>query len=169
MSDEFIYKVQDTGTVWRYKTQYMTRPSWETYFMDICDKVATRSTCMRRHVGAVIVKDNRILATGYNGAPSGLVHCADIGCYRKKNNIPSGTMAEACRASHAEQNAIVQAARYGIPIDGSTLYCTNFPCSICTKLIINAGIVCIVYHDDYNDQLAKELLDEADIDVIQYD
>jgi len=139
------------------------RPSWETYFMGICDQVATRSTCIRRSVGAIIVKDNRILATGYNGAPSGLEHCADVGCYRQANNIPSGTMAEACRGIHAEQNAIIQAAKYGIPINGSVLYCTTFPCSICAKMIINAGMSQVIYRFGYDDGLSKKLFQESGI------
>lgn len=139
------------------------RPSWETYFMGICDQVATRSTCIRRSVGAIIVKDNRILSTGYNGAPSGLAHCADVGCYRQAHGIPSGTMAEACRGIHAEQNAIVQAAKYGIPIDGSVLYCTTFPCSICAKMIINAGISQVIYWFGYDDGLSRNLFQESGI------
>jgi dCMP deaminase len=144
------------------------RPSWDVYFMGLCDVVATRSTCIRRQVGAIIVKDNRILATGYNGAPSGLTHCEDMGCYRQAHNIPSGTLAEKCRAAHAEQNAIVQAAKYGISINYGVLYCTNFPCSICAKLIINAGIIQVIHKEDYNDDLSKELFEESDIEVVQF-
>lgn len=145
-----------------------TRPSWDVYFMKICDDVATRSTCLRRQVGAIIVKENRILSTGYNGAPTGLTHCANIGCYRQIHNIPSGTLAEKCRASHAEQNAIVQAAKHGISINDGVLFCTNFPCSICAKLIINAGIIQVIYKEDYNDELSKELFEESDVEVIQF-
>lgn len=143
------------------------RPSWDTYFMDIAHFVATRATCLRRHVGAVIVKDKNILATGYNGAPRGLKHCLDIGCFREKENVPSGEKHELCRGLHAEQNAIIQAAYHGIGINGSTLYCTNLPCSICSKMIINAGIIKIVYEDGYPDNLSKEFLEEANIELIK--
>jgi len=141
----------------------MNRPSWERYFMDITHLVAKRSTCLRRQVGALLVKDKRILATGYNGAPSGIAHCLDVGCLREKNRIPSGERHELCRGSHAEQNAIVQAAAYGIPIKDAALFCTNLPCSICMKLIINAGIKTIFYEEGYPDQLAGELIREAGI------
>ena len=143
------------------------RPSWDIYFMDIAHFVATRSTCLRRHVGAVIVKDKNILATGYNGAPRGLTHCLDIGCLREKENVPSGEKHELCRGLHAEQNAIIQGAYHGIGINGSTLYCTNLPCSICSKMIINAGIIKIVYEDGYPDNLSKEFLEEANIELIK--
>ena len=131
--------------------------------MDITDLVAKRSTCLRRQVGALLVKDKRILATGYNGAPSGIVHCLDVGCLREKNNIPSGERHELCRGSHAEQNAIVQAAAYGIPIKEAVLFCTNLPCSICIKMIINAGIRTIYYEQGYPDLLSNELISEAGI------
>jgi dCMP deaminase len=141
----------------------MTRPSWERYFMDITHLVAKRSTCLRRQVGALLVKEKRILATGYNGAPSGIAHCLDVGCLREQNKIPSGERHELCRASHAEQNAIVQAAAYGIPIKDAALFCTNLPCSICMKLIINAGIKTIFYAEGYPDPLSGELIREAGI------
>ncbi|KPJ56056.1 MAG: cytidine deaminase [Deltaproteobacteria bacterium DG_8] len=141
----------------------MSRPSWERYFMDITHLVAKRSTCLRRQVGAILVKDKRILATGYNGAPSGIAHCLDIGCLREKDNVPSGERHELCRGSHAEQNAIVQAAAYGIPIKESNLFCTNLPCSICIKMIINAGIKTIFYEEGYPDALSEELIKEAGI------
>ncbi|MCK5255113.1 MAG: cytidine/deoxycytidylate deaminase family protein [Deltaproteobacteria bacterium] len=141
----------------------MSRPSWEKYFMDITHLVAKRSTCLRRQVGAILVKDKRILATGYNGAPSGIAHCLDIGCLREKKRIPSGERHELCKASHAEQNAIVQAATYGTPIKDSTLFCTNLPCSICIKMIINAGIKTVFYEDGYPDALSEELIKEAGI------
>jgi len=131
--------------------------------MDITHLVAKRSTCLRRQVGALLVKDKRILATGYNGAPSGIVHCLDVGCLREKNNIPSGERHELCRGSHAEQNAIVQAAAYGIPIKEAVLFCTNLPCSICIKMIINAGIRTIYYEQGYPDLLSNELISEAGI------
>jgi len=139
----------------------MPRPSWDEYFMAIAGQVSGRSTCLRRHTGAVLVKDKRILATGYNGAPAGLAHCEDAGCLRELRNIASGQNHELCRGIHAEQNAIVQAARYGIAIDGSTVYCTHQPCVLCAKILLNAGIVDIVYREPYPDPLSGELLSEA--------
>jgi len=145
-----------------------SRPSWETYFMDITERVATRSTCLRRTVGAVVVKDKRMLTTGYNGAPSGTRHCRETGCLREKLNVPSGERHELCRGIHAEQNAIIQAALHGVSIKDSTLYCTNLPCSICAKMIINAGIKKIVYRSGYGDDLSREMLTEARVEIIQY-
>jgi dCMP deaminase len=145
----------------------MNRPTWEEYFMDITRLVAKRSTCLRRQVGAVLVMDKRMLATGYNGAPSGLAHCLEVGCLREKNNIPSGERHELCRGLHAEQNAIIQAAFHGIRIQGASLYCTNLPCIICTKMIINAGIKEIVYEGGYSDELTQQMLLEADIPLRQ--
>lgn len=144
------------------------RPSWDDYFMSILQTVKERSTCYRRKVGAVIVKDKRIIATGYNGAPSGLKHCYEVGCLREKLNIPSGQHHELCRGIHAEQNAIIQAATYGVSIDGATIYITHNPCVQCAKMIINAGIKRIVYSGDYPDELAKQLLDEANIRTERY-
>lgn len=146
-----------------------TRPSWDEYFMDITRRVATRSTCLRRAVGAILVHDKRIIASGYNGGPSGLAHCLDIGCLREKLGIPSGQQHELCRGIHAEQNAIIQAARYGVSIDGSVLYCTTQPCTQCTKMLINAGITEIVYAEGYPDDLARELLDESGIIVRRFE
>lgn len=146
-----------------------TRPSWDEYFMDIAERVATRSTCLRRAVGAILVHDKRIIATGYNGGPTGLPHCLEIGCLREKLGIPSGQQHELCRGIHAEQNAIIQAARYGVPIEGATLYCTTQPCTQCTKMLINAGIVEIVYAEGYPDELARELLEESGIMVRKYE
>lgn len=143
------------------------RPDWDSYFLDIIEVVSRRSTCRRRSVGAGLVRDRRILATGYNGAPSKLKHCLDIGCVREQLNVPSGERHELCRGLHAEQNAIIQAAMHGVSAKGATLYCTNHPCVICAKMIINAGIVRIVIRDDYSDQLAAEMLKEAGISVIQ--
>lgn len=140
------------------------RPSWDEYFMSIATLVSERSTCLRRHVGAILVKDRRILATGYNGAPAGLAHCLERGCLRE--TIPSGQRHELCRGVHAEQNAIIQAAVAGVSIKGSILYCTNQPCVLCAKMLINAGIVKIYFAGDYPDGLAKELLDEAGIELI---
>jgi dCMP deaminase len=144
------------------------RPSWEEYFMDITHLVAKRSTCLRRRVGAVLVKDKKILATGYNGAPSRLEHCLDIGCLRDKQKIPSGERHELCRGLHAEQNAIIQAAYHGVEIRGATLFCTNHPCMICSKMIINAGIQKVVYEDGYADALAKEMLKESGIKIEKF-
>ena len=146
-----------------------SRPSWETYFMDIAELVAKRSTCLRRAVGSVVVKDKRILSTGYNGAPTGIKHCIDIGCLREKLNIASGERHELCRGIHAEQNAIIQAAFHGVSIKGSTLFCTNQPCLICAKMIINAGIIKIYYRDGYADPMAREMFKEAAIEVIKVD
>lgn len=144
-----------------------SRPAWEPYFMEIAALVAKRSTCLRRAVGAVIVKDKRILATGYNGAPSGIRHCIEVGCLRESLQVASGERHELCRGIHAEQNAIIQAAYHGVPIQGASLYCTNLPCSICTKMLINAGIRTIYYRSGYADELSRDLLEEAGIEVIQ--
>ena len=146
-----------------------TRPSWDEYFMDITRRVATRSTCLRRAVGAILVHDKRIIASGYNGGPSGLAHCLDIGCLREKLGIPSGQQHELCRGIHAEQNAIIQAARYGVSIEGSVLYCTTQPCTQCTKMLINAGITEIVYAEGYPDDLARALLEESGIIVRRFE
>lgn len=145
------------------------RPSWDEYFMEIADLVRTRSTCVRRQVGAVIVKDKRILATGYNGAPIGCKHCTDIGCMREKLSIPSGERHELCRAIHAEQNAIVQAAHSGVAIDGAVIYVTHQPCVLCAKMIINAGIKKIIFKGEYPDKLSVEMLNEAGIEMIKTD
>src|SRR5450759_893820 len=143
------------------------RPDWDAYFLDIIEVVSKRSTCLRRAVGAGLVRDRRILATGYNGAPSKLKHCLDIGCLREQLNVPSGERHELCRGLHAEQNVIIQAALHGVITKGATLYCTNHPCVICAKMIINAGIVRIVIRDNYSDPLAAEMLKEAEISVVQ--
>jgi len=144
------------------------RPSWEAYFMDITRLVARRSTCRRRSVGAIIVKDRRILATGYNGAPSGLQHCIDVGCLREQLGIPSGEKHELCRGSHAEQNAIIQAAYHGVSIKDAVLFSTTLPCVICAKMIINAGIKTIYYESGYADALSGEMLEQAGIQVIRH-
>ncbi|MBU1726778.1 MAG: cytidine/deoxycytidylate deaminase family protein [Candidatus Omnitrophica bacterium] len=141
------------------------RPSWDEYFLEVARLVAKRSTCLRRSVGAVLVKDKRILATGYNGAPKGLGHCLDIGCLRDKLKIPSGERHELCRALHAEQNALIQASLYGISVKDSFLYATNQPCVICAKMLINAGIKEIVIADGYPDKMAMEFLKAAKIKV----
>jgi len=144
------------------------RPSWDEYFMEIVELIKERSTCLRRQVGALIVNDKRILATGYNGAPTGCSHCEEVGCLREKLQIPSGQRHELCRALHAEQNAIVQAALYGISVQGGTLYVTHQPCVMCAKMAINAGIKRIVYKGEYPDELSRELLEEAGIEVVNF-
>ncbi|MCM8765753.1 MAG: cytidine/deoxycytidylate deaminase family protein [Candidatus Omnitrophica bacterium] len=141
------------------------RPSWDEYFMEIAQLVSTRSTCLRRQVGAVIVKERHILATGYNGTPKGITHCEVVGCLREKLKVPSGERHELCRGLHAEQNALLQAALYGISLKDATLYCTNQPCIICAKMLINAGIKEIVILDGYPDPMAKEMLAEAKIRI----
>jgi dCMP deaminase len=149
-------------------TTRRVRPSWDQYFMRMAELAATRSTCLRRQVGAVIVKDKKVLATGYNGAPSGLKHCLDIGCLRDELGIPSGERHELCRATHAEQNAIVQAAMFGVSIKDATMYSTTQPCILCTKLIINAGIKKIVIKDSYPDEMSLQMLEEAKVEIQIY-
>jgi len=136
--------------------------------MEIAHLVASRSTCLRRQVGAVLVKGKNILATGYNGTPSGISHCEQTGCLRQQLNVPSGERHELCRGLHAEQNAIIQAAKHGVNITGATLYCTNSPCIICTKMLINAGICRIIYQEGYPDTLSLEMLDESGIEVMEF-
>jgi dCMP deaminase len=142
-----------------------SRPGWNAYFMEIAGIVAKRSTCRRRNVGAVIVKDKQILSTGYNGAPSGLKHCMETVCLREERNIASGERHELCRGLHAEQNAIIQAAFHGVSIKGADLYSTHLPCSICIKMILNAGIGKVFYLDGYPDTLSLELIDESKISL----
>jgi dCMP deaminase len=144
----------------------VSRPSWQEYFADITRMVSSRSTCTRRRVGAILVKNKRILATGYNGAPSGVPHCLDVGCLREQMGIPSGERHELCRGLHAEQNAILQAAHHGVSIDGADLYCTNLPCIICSKMIINAGIKKVYYLDGYADALSREMLAVAGVELV---
>jgi dCMP deaminase len=146
----------------------MSRPDWDEYFMEITHLVARRSTCLRRQVGAVVVKEKNILATGYNGAPSGVAHCLDVGCLREKLHIPSGERHELCRGLHAEQNAVIQAAKHGTSIDGAILYCTTMPCIICSKILINAGIRRVVYAEGYADQLAAEMIQESGVQVEKF-
>lgn len=141
------------------------RPGWDEYFLQIANVVATRSTCLRRSVGALIVKDRRILATGYNGTPKGITHCSVRGCLREKLKIPSGERHELCYGLHGEHNAIIQAALYGISVKDSVMYLTNHPCIICAKMIINAGIKEVIISDSYPDKLAQELLAEAGVKV----
>lgn len=136
--------------------------------MDIARLVAKRSTCLRRQVGAVIVKEKNVLATGYNGTPSGITHCSEVGCLRQELGVPSGERHELCRGLHAEQNAIIQAAKHGSDISGGTLYCTNFPCIICTKMIINAGLRRIIFLEGYPDRLSEEMLRESAIETLPF-
>ncbi|MEY8296776.1 MAG: deoxycytidylate deaminase [Emergencia timonensis] len=146
------------------------RPSWDEYFMQMAQLTAQRSTCLRRKVGAVIVKDKHIIATGYNGAPRGLKHCVELGgCLREKLKIPSGQRHELCRALHAEQNAIIQAATLGQSIEDGTIYITHQPCAICAKMIINAGLKRIVVKEGYPDDLSVEILDEAGLKIVMLD
>ncbi len=147
----------------------MERPSNDEYFMEMAQLVSSRSTCMRRKVGAVIVKEKRVLSTGYNGSPKGTKHCEELGCIRVKLNVPSGTRHELCRGVHAEQNAVTQAAYFGVSVDGATIYTTTYPCSMCAKILINAGIKEIVYSEGYADELSKELLTEAGIKIREYE
>ena len=143
------------------------RPSWDSYFMKMAELVSTRSTCMRRQVGAVIVQDKHIVATGYNGAPRGIMHCDERGeCLRQKLGVPSGERHELCMALHAEQNAIIQAATSGQTIEGATIYITHQPCIICAKMIINAGIRRIVVKEGYPDQLSVDMLAEAGLKIV---
>ena len=143
------------------------RPSWHEYFMGITDLVAGSATCTRRKVGAVLVKEKRILCSGYNGAPANVPHCKETGCLREQLNVPSGEKHELCRGVHAEQNAIIQAAFHGISVNGSVLYCTNQPCSICAKMIINAGIKIVYFREGYHDSLSLEMFDQAKVDLVQ--
>ncbi len=141
------------------------RPDWDTYFLEIAETVKKRSTCMRRQVGAVLVRERRILATGYNGAPQNLPHCSDTGCLREKLEVPSGERHEICRGLHAEQNAIIQSALHGVSTKNSTMYTTDHPCSICAKMLINAGVVQVVAKKSYPDDMAKQILLEGGIEV----
>ena len=147
------------------KKTKVNRPDWDEYFIRIALLVSERSTCLRRKVGAVLVKGKRVLATGYNGAPSGIKHCEETGCLRENLNVPSGERHELCRGLHAEQNAIIQAAYHGVSIKGSVLYITCHPCSVCAKMIINAGIKEVVIYEGYPDKLSQDMLKEANISV----
>jgi dCMP deaminase len=145
------------------------RPSWDEYFSKTAYLVSERSTCLRRRVGAVLVKDKQILATGYNGAPSGIAHCEEAGCLRQELKVPSGQRHEICRGLHAEQNVLLQAARHGVSVKGSILYITNAPCVICAKMIINAGIKEIIISGDYPDKMAIDFLKEAKVKLRRID
>ncbi len=150
-------------------TQKIERISWDEYFLKLAFLVAERSTCRRHHVGAVIVRDKHILTTGYNGAPSGCKDCLELGCLRDELKIPSGQRHEICRAVHAEQNAIVQAALHGVSIEGSTMYCTHSPCIICAKMIVNAKIKRFVTYKNYADESFKPLFEEAKVEFVNLD
>lgn len=147
----------------------MARPDWDSYFSKIAREVAKRSTCLRRQVGAVLVRDKRILTTGYNGAPSRLPHCAEVGCIREKLKIPSGKHHELCRGLHAEMNAVIQAAIHGVSVANSTLYCAVLPCSLCAKILVNVGVKRIVAAGNYPDKLSKEILSAAGVEVVRLD
>ncbi len=135
---------------------------WDERFMKLTEEVGSWASCLRRKVGAIIVRDNRVMTTGYNGAPTGIKSCTERGeCLREKLKIASGTHAELCYAAHAEQNALIQAAKYGVNINGATLYCTHQPCVICAKMIVNAGIVRVVYKEGYPDEFSMRLFEEA--------
>jgi dCMP deaminase len=165
-----IYKSFDicfkkSDVLWAMKAM---RPTYDEYFMRIAKIVATRSTCLRRQVGSVIVKDNHLLSTGYNGPPKGMKHCDETGCMREKLNIPRGERHELCRGLHAEQNAIIQAAVFGISIKDGTIYTTHFPCSVCAKMLVNAELKEIVYEESYPDELSINILEESNINMRQF-
>ncbi|MFX0106809.1 MAG: cytidine/deoxycytidylate deaminase family protein [Candidatus Hodarchaeota archaeon] len=147
----------------------MQRKNKDVYFCEIADLVSSRSTCLRNQVGAVIVKDSQILSTGYNGAPKGLPHCIEVGCMRNELGVKPGERHELCRGLHAEQNAIIQAAYHGVSVKGARIYCTTKPCSICTKMLINAGIHEIFYVEDYSDELAEQLVMESPLVMTHID
>ena len=142
------------------------RPSWDEYFLEMARVIASRSTCLRRSVGALLARDRRILSSGYNGAPSNLPHCEEVGCLREQLGIASGERQELCRGLHAEQNAVIQGALHGVNVRGSTLYCTTQPCVICAKMLINAGVERVVYQGDYADRLSLELLEQAGVELV---
>ncbi len=143
----------------------MKRPSWDEYFMDVANLVATRSTCLRRKVGAVIVKDKCIISTGYNGASKGAAHCEEVGCIREKLKIPSGEQLDLCRAVHAEQNALLQAAKHGVACDGASIYITVTPCFQCAKMLVNAGIKEVIVNGIYPDDRTQELFKEVGVNL----
>jgi dCMP deaminase len=148
-------------------TEVRSRPDWDTYFMDMARLASRRSSCLRRAVGAVLVKDRRLLSTGYNGVPTGVTHCEAAGCLRERLKVPSGERHELCRGLHAEQNAIIQAAFHGVSIRDAVLYCTNLPCIICAKMLINAGVRRVVYVDGYSDALTREMLAEVGMELVR--
>ena len=146
----------------------ISRPSYDEYFMQMAYLAASRSTCLRRHVGAVLVKDKHVLSTGYNGPPKGLRHCNETGCLREEQGVPSGERHEICRGLHAEQNAIIQASVFGVSIKNAVLYVTNTPCVVCAKMLINAGVTEIIYDGDYPDSLSIQMLNESNIKLTRF-
>lgn len=161
------YKMWGEPQVGFVKSTRISRPDWDTYWMEMADVVKSRSTCLRRQVGAVIVNDNHMLTMGYNGAPSGLSHCNEKGCIRQKLNVKSGEQLSICRAVHAEQNAMIYAAKHGTSVKGATIYVTTSPCHTCAKMLINAGILRIVYREKYSDIAADMVLEEAKMNIQQ--
>ncbi|MFW5809530.1 MAG: deoxycytidylate deaminase [Halanaerobium sp.] len=147
----------------------MNRPDWNEYFMEMAELAATRASCIRRKVGAVLVKNKKVLATGYNGAPKDIPHCEVTGCLREKLEIPSGQRHEICRGVHAEQNLVAQAAFHGVKAEGATVYCTHQPCIICTKILINAGVEKIYFKNPYSDPFAEKLLEESKVEFLKYE
>lgn len=164
--EEVQKKVQD---LYKQILSKIPRPNWDTYFMKITSLVAERSTCLRHHIGAIIVKDKKIITTGYNGAARGVKDCIELGCLRDELGIPSGTRHEICRAIHAEQNAIIQGAIHGTSIEGGSLYCTHTPCMICAKMIANVGIKEVISYQDYPDKDARTFLEETGINLRKID
>ena len=146
----------------------MHRPDWNQYFMEMAELAATRASCLRRKVGAVLVKNKKVLATGYNGAPKDITHCEVTGCLREEMEVPSGERHEICRGVHAEQNLVAQAAFHGVKTEASTVYCTHQPCIICTKILINAGVNKIYFKNPYSDQFAEKLLEESEIELLKF-
>ncbi len=144
------------------------RPSWDEYFLEITRVVATRSTCLRRRVGAVLVREKRILATGYNGAPTGLPHSLEVGCLRDQLGIPSGERQEICRGLHGEQNVLIQCALHGVSTRGAVLYCTHEPCITCAKMLINAGVVKVIFLAEYPDPLGRQMLIDAGVERVHW-
>lgn len=155
-----VLKELDKGIV---KKDLYVRPSWDEYFMKLAALVGERSTCLRHNIGAVIVRDKRLIATGYNGSAKGMPNCVEVGCLKDELGIKTGTGHETCRAVHAEQNAIIQGASHGISVDGTTMYCTHTPCTLCARMIVNAGIVRVVSYHDYSDESAREFLQRAGV------
>ncbi|MFW5790203.1 MAG: deoxycytidylate deaminase [Bacillota bacterium] len=147
----------------------MERPDWDEYFMEMAELAAKRATCLRRKVGAVLVKNKKVLATGYNGAPMNIEHCETAGCLREEMEVPSGERHEICRGVHAEQNLVAQAAIHGVKTEDSTVYCTHQPCVICTKILINAGVKKIYFKHSYSDEFAEKLLEQSNIEFIKYE
>lgn len=145
------------------------RPAWQKYFIEMAYLVSARSTCLRRKVGAVLVRNNQVLSTGYNGAPKGVLHCSVTGCIREQLNVPSGVKHELCRGVHAEQNAIIQAAVNGTSIQHGELYCTTQPCIICAKMIINAEVSRVFVAESYNDPMSLEMLTQANVELVLVD